>query len=153
MSNLKVYKVKENGWSVLLESGSFVIYPGDILFFEESGVIMKSNAPVFVPCYKLTRMYYNFPEFDPNKSDAERSIIKKLGIETRMVWLNDINLNSPNFSYSSNSWYSINDVLEGAEKWGNGRNGGLLINKLMSNLLEDITIQWGRENKLEVIGI
>ena len=124
ISKMLVYKVKIDGYSIMLEDGMCDINIGDILFLEEFGVIsdgddirMQSGKLVgfFRPCYILKKLYYNFGD--------------------DIICRDNLNIVDPVFRRDVGVSYRLKN------------------SRFVSELFEDVSIEWNRENKLIELGI
>lgn len=133
---MRVFKVGSKNWGVLLKQGFWALYPGDLLFLEDTGDILSKVSPTIVPCYRLNKMYYQSISFSGSIT---------------MCWLNlERGINNPVFSSSGGSYYDMSEVLKYTKEYKENSKG---VSKDLGLLLEDITTSWERENKLESIGV
>ena len=131
----KIFKIGSKDWSVGLGNHTWSLYKGDILFLEEIGEISHYNS--VLPCYRLKKIYYQSVGFN--------------GVVS-MCWLNlEKPMVNPVFCISS-SYYNMAEAIKAIERY-NDPSTKKSISDSLGNLLIDITTEYERDKKLELIGI
>ncbi len=120
---LVVYKSIADAWCVRLKGGTWVMYRNDCLVFEKVPITWDSHYSRYTDGLQLIKMWIY-------KYDIDGDIVK-----TGFVWKElDFPVTNVRFEYGAKSTYSLIDVVF---------KGGL----------EDVSISWNRDNKLEELGI
>ena len=142
---MKVFKVGSKGWGISIPSSGarshtlWDLLPGDLLFVEDVGDISSGIFPFtsFDVCYALIKINY-------------QSVNDSSGV-VKGCWLNfERPINNPIFGFGHTNFHGITEVIRYVEAY---KNGSQNISVSLGTLLEDITTQWIRDNKLEEIGL